>query len=370
MEYLARELQLDGDPERIVPVERYAEDVFDPAALASFEGKPVTDGHPPENVGPENYAAYLKGHVRNVRREGELMVADLYINDRVLASEVHNGMKREVSCGYTCTYTPEGAGYRQSHIRGNHVAVVLRGRAGHEVAIKDAAGRAEKGRKTSMSEFWKSVLTAFGMAAKDASPEELETMVQTTGAALDSAPTGKEDAAEEKGEAPPADDAKCGGEKAADALETSAMDALISKMDRVIDLLSAQGKDDGMKLNDEAALDAMIEKLGGGRKDEAAVIQADAGAELPPASNDAAVELLRRVRPAVAAIKDKVERARVVDALLESVKGPDVMGRMMQAAQASAQKAADAARMTDYDKLCADQQAEYYARNPHKKKEG
>jgi len=50
-EYLARELQLDGDPERVVTVNRYPEDVFAPAALASFEGKDVTAGHPPEQVG-------------------------------------------------------------------------------------------------------------------------------------------------------------------------------------------------------------------------------------------------------------------------------------------------------------------------------
>ena len=53
-EYLARELMLDGDPERVVTVDRLPEDVFEAAALASFEGKPVTDGHPGENVGAEN----------------------------------------------------------------------------------------------------------------------------------------------------------------------------------------------------------------------------------------------------------------------------------------------------------------------------
>ena len=62
-EYLARELALDGDPERVINVDRRPEDVFEGATLASFEGKPVTDGHPSENVGPENYAAYQKGHV-------------------------------------------------------------------------------------------------------------------------------------------------------------------------------------------------------------------------------------------------------------------------------------------------------------------
>ena len=57
MEYLARELGLDGDPERIVTVNRYEEDVFSPAAMASFEGKIVTDNHPPDNLLPETAGA-------------------------------------------------------------------------------------------------------------------------------------------------------------------------------------------------------------------------------------------------------------------------------------------------------------------------
>ena len=164
-DYLAREMMLDGDPERIVTVQRHPEDVFEAATLASFEGKPVTDGHPPENVGPENYSAYTKGHVQNVRRSGEYIVADLYINDANLAEEVRNNVKREVSCGYLCSYVPDGAGYRQSNIRGNHVAVVPKGRAGAAVAIQDTAPEAEKGGNKHMNEFWKSVLHALGMAA-------------------------------------------------------------------------------------------------------------------------------------------------------------------------------------------------------------
>lgn len=117
-DYLAREMMLDGDPERVVTVQRYPEDVFEAATLASFEGKPICDGHPPENVGPENYAAYTKGHVQNVRRDGDYIVADLYINDANLANEVRNNVKREVSCGYLCNYVPDGAGYKQSRIRG------------------------------------------------------------------------------------------------------------------------------------------------------------------------------------------------------------------------------------------------------------
>ena len=134
-DYLARELQLDGDPERTILVNRLPEDVFETATLAAFEGKPVTDGHPPENVSPENYAAYAKGHVQNVRKQGDYIVADLYVNDAALASDIRNAVKREVSCGYLCNYEPDGTGYKQTHIRGNHVAVVPKGRAGATVEI-------------------------------------------------------------------------------------------------------------------------------------------------------------------------------------------------------------------------------------------
>ena len=357
-QYLAHELQLEGDPERVIEVERREEDVFEDAAMASFEGKPVTDGHPPENVGPENFAAYARGHVQNVRREGGHLVADLYINDPVLASEVQNRVKREVSCGYLCRYEPNGARYRQTHIRGNHVAVVPRGRAGHEVAIKDTAGKAEKGR-SAMKDFWKQVLTAFGMAAKDASPEELDAMVATTASALDAAP------AEKAPEAAPAPE-ETGG-KTEDAKKTPAADALAEKLDQMLQMLDARlPKGEEARLRDETAIDGVIQRLSGGGTESAATVPAQ---EAPAVlSGDAALELLKRLRPAVAGITDRTERAKVVDAVLDSLGDGGVMDRINQAAAASAQRAADAAAKPDYQKICEEQQAAYDARNPHKRK--
>ena len=287
-EYLARELQLDGDPERPVTVNRYPEDVFAPAALASFEGKDVTAGHPPENVGPENFASYSKGHVQNVRRSGEYIIADLILKDAGLVSDVWNGVTREVSCGYLCEYVPDGSGYKQQNIRGNHVAVVPRGRAGHEVAIKDqAASEAGKGKKRMKKETKEALYRFFGLAAQDAEPEELEKL-------------------------------------------TSAEHA---------------------------------------EKEAAVTIPADERADMAPAAKDAAVALLRKVRPAVAAIKDEKERSRVVDALLSTIQGPNVMGQVMEAAAANARKAADAAQSGTFEERCRASEAAYAARNPHKKKE-
>ena len=342
-DYLAREMMLDGDPERIVRVQRYPEDVFEAATLASFEGKPITDGHPPENVGPENYAAYTKGHVQNVRRSGEYIVADLYINDANLANEVRNNVKREVSCGYLCNCVPDGAGYRQSNIRGNHVAVVPR----------------EKGRNNHMSEFWKSVLTAFGMAAKDASPEELDTMVQTTASVLDAEPA----------KAPEAEPTEAA--KDAETIEAPEGDDIGSKLDRILEMLEAKSRGGRGEhpLHDETDLDEMIAKLSGAEEGQAVTIPAEEADCMTGPARDAAVELLKKVRPAVAAIEDKADRAKVTDALLSAIQGRDVMEDIAKAALDSAQANAQKTQKTNYEQICADSERAYAARNPHIKTE-
>ena len=363
-EYTARELMLDGDPERPVVVDRRPEDVFEPAVLASFEGKPVTDGHPPENVGPENYAAYSRGHVQNVRREGDFIVADLYINDKALASDIQNGVKREVSCGYTCNYVPDGAGYRQERIRGNHVAVVPRGRAGHEVAIQDhAAEQAEKGLKRMKKETKEALYRFFGLAANDAAPEELEQLtkdVATVAGALDAEP------AEQAQEAEPAKDAE-------DEMVIKAPkgDDIGSKLDRILEMLEARsrGGEGEHRLHDETDLDEMIDRLAGKEDGKALTIPVENEDCAAGPARDAAVELLRKVRPAVAGIKDKGERARVTDALLSIVRGNDMTQTIASAALDSAKANADKTRQTTYEQICTDSASAYAERNPHTKKE-
>ena len=370
-EYTARDLQLDGDPDRLVIVHRYPEDVFDPAALASFEGKDITQGHPPENLTPENQAAYSKGHIENVRRVGDNTVADLYIKDAGLASDVENNVVREVSCGYLCDYVPDGDGYKQQRIRGNHVAVVPLGRAGHDVAIKDAAPEAEKGRKTCMSKLAEDILAAFGMAAKDASEEELQKLVTTTATALDAAP------AEAEKPAPEAEPAKAAEKPAEDEMVEKAPkgDDIGSKLDRILEMLEAKARGGRGEhpLHDESDLDEMVKKLAGGEDPEAAVTvpaeEMEDSACMSPAAKDAAVELLKKVRPIVAEMKDPKEKARVVDAMLSTIKGPDTVGAIMKAAQDSARKNAEETRRTNYQKMCEDAESAYAARNPHKKKE-
>ena len=140
-DYLPEELGLPGSS--FISVYRPENEVFSPETVASFEGMPVTNDHPPEGVDVSNIRALQKGHAHNVRRgtgdESDLLLADLIITDPSLIDAVLSG-KREISCGYTYELCEENGQYIQRKIRGNHVAVVDAGRAGRRVAIRDHKG--------------------------------------------------------------------------------------------------------------------------------------------------------------------------------------------------------------------------------------
>ena len=124
----------------LISVYRPEEEVFAPETMASFEGMPVTNEHPPDGVDIENIRRVQMGHAHHIRRgtgdEADLLLADLIITDEVLIDAILHG-KREISCGYTYELAEENGRYIQRKIRGNHIAVVEAGRAGHRVSIKD-----------------------------------------------------------------------------------------------------------------------------------------------------------------------------------------------------------------------------------------
>lgn len=360
-DYLARELQLDGDGERVVRVHRDPKEVFNPAALASFEGKAVTDGHPPEDVLPENYSSYSKGHVQNVRQEGEHMVADLHVTDPALIDEIRGGNKREVSCGYVCVYEPDGDGtYNQTRIRGNHVAVVLNGRAGKAVSIKDSAPAEKNERSKRMNKTFKEAfLSVFGVAAKDASPEIMEQIARDAAAVLDAEPAVKVPEAEPT--AAPAKDADVppGGDVGAK------LDKLIALM---ATFLQQEKTEPAHDETPEGKIDALIGEMTG--KPTAEQANDEASETIPAEGEEAtvtsdALTILKNARPAIAAIKDPAERMKVTDALISAVRGTDGVAAMLKAAPGAAKKNANDAATVDY----AAQQALYDQRNPHKNKE-
>ena len=165
-EYLAREVPVEGGMDGKVKIERDEDEVFAINTIASFEGKPITINHPDEMVTPENWSELAHGHIQNVRRgEGEqsdLLLGDLLITTEEAIELVKSGL-REVSLGYDAEYEQieKGKG-RQRNIIGNHVALVVKGRAGGRCAIQDSkvcsgCGQCTCGNKTLKQEEMKNM---------------------------------------------------------------------------------------------------------------------------------------------------------------------------------------------------------------------
>ena len=139
--YKASEVPVQADSSGMVRIQRDEEEVFSENTIKSFEGKPVTIDHPQEPVTPDNWSNLAHGTAINVRRgqngQGGYLIADLLITTQKAIELVRSGL-REVSCGYDANYEQIIEGYgRQKDIIGNHVALVMRGRAGGRCAIAD-----------------------------------------------------------------------------------------------------------------------------------------------------------------------------------------------------------------------------------------
>lgn len=144
-EYLARELGLDGDPNRIIRVYRPPEEVFAPDSLSTYDASDITNDHPKELVTALTYKGVAVGVVRGPGRpDGEFVAADLIVKDQKTITDINAG-KCEISAGYTAIYdetpgvTEDGQAYDyiQREIRINHVAIVDRARAGANARVFD-----------------------------------------------------------------------------------------------------------------------------------------------------------------------------------------------------------------------------------------
>lgn len=132
--YLASELGLPGDPNRLVGVYRPPEEVFSDESLSTFLGIDITDDHPSTLVNKDNYRNLTVGVVTSKgRQENDHVVVDLLIKDKDAIRKVESG-KGELSVGYTAMYdSVEGNPdyeFVQRAIRCNHLAICQRGRAG------------------------------------------------------------------------------------------------------------------------------------------------------------------------------------------------------------------------------------------------
>jgi uncharacterized protein len=144
MYYSQGEVPVTADQQGIIRIHREAAEVFAPMAVASFNGKPVTNDHPPEKVKPDNWKVYTIGTCLNPRRgsgvlDPDFLYADFLIHDADAIKDVREG-KREVSAGYDAEYEEIQPGEGRQHlIVGNHVALVDKGRCGPRCFIGDTA---------------------------------------------------------------------------------------------------------------------------------------------------------------------------------------------------------------------------------------
>lgn len=370
-EYLGREIGLTGqEADQVITVHRPPDEVFSEAALASFEGKPVTNDHPPDLIGPDDVTIYGRGHAELVRRGfGEwedYVVADLHIHARELIDAIQGG-KREISCGYECEYVSKGDGtYSQKNIRGNHIAVVDRGRAGKRAAILDSANKQAQGPERNRMKKKGLFFKLFGQAVKDKSPEEIEQLAMDAAAAFGEDKEAPEEPEKGKGE----DD-----KEKRESEDESAIDKIVDKvMARLAQKEAEKGKDQA-----KDSLDAAIAQLTG---DSAGQPSADpdneeAAPSVVAAEGDKscgmdralAAGILKAMKPSISAIKDPAQRKAVSDALIQLVTSNDEkndIAAILQASRRNGQHRAETKPASmDTDAI----QALYDSQNPHKRKE-
>lgn len=344
-DYLPQDLPQDmGAPDAgIVKVYRPPEEVFAPATIASFEGKPVTDNHPPIDVDACNYAAYTKGTASNIRcdAQNEYLLADLIIHDATLIAEIYAG-KREISCGYDCVYAvAEDGTYQQTNIIGNHIAVVQRGRAGRQVAIKD-----EKPKEIDKMGKGNIIARMFKKFCTDAEPEEVKEAIDAIGE-MNSAEGKTNDEGTE----------------------------LKQEIENLKSMITALESKISTKDNEEekTALDELESELAKDTDEESATVPAeeikDEECEKEKTTdNESTLRVLRAIKPIIAGLPDE-QRKKVSDEMGKAMRGALAVKPQQKAdyAKLLKRKTQDAAAPNNnrmaFGEACK-------KRNPHIKKEG
>lgn len=280
-----------ADRDGVVMIMREETEVFRPETIASFEGKPVTDDHPPVDVTPSNWKKYAMGHAINVRRgdgpEGNLLLGDLIIMDEHAISAVEAG-KREISCGYDAEYDELEPGRgRQWNILGNHIALVERGRCGLRCSIGDQ--QQEQDMRT--LDDGKSIFAQLRAAVSGGNKETAEALITQAEAAKssDAVHIHLDDAGTTR-----TSDNGGGAEERLAGLETR-FDSLEEKMGKVVDSVAKLARDrkgkDEEETEEEKEKRMKKEKAEDEEKEKAkdnTSIEGTLQMEAPPGTNDRA----------------------------------------------------------------------------------
>ena len=103
-DYLASELGESGN--EIKKVARTESSLFSDETIQSFEGMPLTLGHPKEDVNARNWKDLAVGTVRNVKRDGDMLAGEAWIYDERAITTIQQQGIDELSCGYSCGVKP------------------------------------------------------------------------------------------------------------------------------------------------------------------------------------------------------------------------------------------------------------------------
>lgn len=148
MDYNASELGLEDEGYDVVTLYRPPEMVFDKRSMESYAFKPVTLGHPPEDVTADNWKKYAVGDVgNNVARDGESISVSIKVMDQKAIKAIEGGT-RQISMGSSLMIglvdgvAPDGQKYQAIAMEPpkiNHLAIVDTARGGRKLRIGDGA---------------------------------------------------------------------------------------------------------------------------------------------------------------------------------------------------------------------------------------
>lgn len=206
--YMGYELGFEPDDDEYMKelvAYRPDSEVFQEESMNSFKNKPVTDEHPWEMVHSSNFKDFTKGITgSNVSKTDTHVVIDtVTIMDSNLVNEYKLGNKREVSMGYKVVWklekgeTPDGEAYDliQTEIRGNHLAIVAKGRCGTSCNLSDSDIKPQKPKGSNMDLV---TVTIDGLPHKvnDTAKTIIDKLVQDQATVLASFDKFKQDAAD------------------------------------------------------------------------------------------------------------------------------------------------------------------------------
>lgn len=142
--YLGRQISDSLEPNKVYHVLRPLDELTSAETIESFNGVPLINNH--EMIG-EGFTPYddrpAGGALFNPQISENGLNGDLRIYSEKIKNAIENG-KKELSLGYLCDYELtsgvfDGKKYDaiQRHIRGNHIALVDKGRMGADVRVYD-----------------------------------------------------------------------------------------------------------------------------------------------------------------------------------------------------------------------------------------